>query len=341
MATLRQRDSGYWQAIIRRKGYPTESRTFPNKTEAREWTRRVESEMDKGTFLSASEAERTTFGEIVERFSGEFAPHHYRARTDAKEAWRFQAARLSEFFGLYALAAIDQKLVARYRDERIAPPPSSERKKVGGTTVRKELYLLSKILGFAEMECGILLPRGNPVAKVRKPAESRPRERRLTDEEWTKLDAQCRASRNPDLHSALRLAVETAMRQEELLSLRWEHIDLERQTAYLPLTKNDEARTVPLSSRAVAILKYLTPEASGTVFSTKRMALHHAYSAACTRAGISDYTWHDLRHEAMSRLTERGDLNIIELASISGHKTLQMLKRYTHLQAEKLAMKLG
>jgi integrase len=81
--------------------------------------------------------------------------------------------------------------------------------------------------------------------------------------------------------------------------------------------------------------------AAGEYRTVERMTLYHAFHAACERAGIEDYTWHDLRHEAMSRLGERGDMSIIELASISGHKTLQMVKKYTHLDAEKLAKKLG
>ncbi|MRD74131.1 tyrosine-type recombinase/integrase [Rhodocyclus tenuis] len=340
MATFRQRASGYWQAIVRRRGWPPQSQTFRTKVDAAEWARGVESEMDRGTFQSTDEAERTLFKDIVKRFKTEFAPNHYRQRDDNKESWRFQSARLEEFFGAYSLAAIDQKLVARYRDERINPPLASKRKAVANATVRKELYLLSKILGYAESECGIRLPRGNPVEKVRKPADSESRDRRLTAEEWKKLEAECIKSRNKHLHPALILAVETAMRQDELLSLQAEHIDEERKIAFLPLTKNGEARAVPLTDAALAVLAKL-PNTSGRVLPLDRMTLYHAFRAAVTRAGITNYDWHDLRHEALSRLAERGDLSVLELAEISGHKTLQMLKRYTHLQAEKLAHKLN
>ena len=72
-----------------------------------------------------------------------------------------------------------------------------------------------------------------------------------------------------------------------------------------------------------------------------RMTLYKAFERACERASIENYRWHDLRHEALSRLPERGDFTVLEMAVVSGHKTLQMLKRYTHLQAEKLAAKLG
>jgi integrase len=98
---------------------------------------------------------------------------------------------------------------------------------------------------------------------------------------------------------------------------------------------------VPLSSAALKILKGMPRSLGGRVIATDRMTLYKAFERACERADINGLTFHDLRHEALSRLAERGDLSMLELASISGHKTLQMLKRYTHLRAEDLARKLG
>ena len=146
----------------------------------------------------------------------------------------------------------------------------------------------------------------------------------------------------PDPHAALyTVALATGMRQGELLGLKWKDIDRTRRYALLTDTKNGEARGVPLTSGALRVLEALPRDLGGRVFPIERLTLYHAFIAACKRAGISDYTWHDLRHEALSRYAERGDLSLLELAEISGHKTLQMLKRYTHLQAEKLALKLG
>ena len=341
MATFELRDSGYWQAKIRRKGWPLQSRTFAQKIDAEKWARAVEHDMDTGIFQSASDAERTTLSDLIARFEKEFAPHHYRVREDNKEAWRFQCARLRETLGAYSLAAIDQKTVASFRDNRL---DGRKRKAVGESTVRKELHLLSKILGFAETECGINLPRGNPVDKIRKPKEGKGRERRLTEKEWKEVEAQCRKSRNRHLLPAFTLAVETAMRQGELLSLRWEHVDFKNRFALLPnpeKIKNEEPRAVPLSTRAIEVLTRLPRSIDGVIFNVERMTLYHAFIAACKRAGVTNYTWHDLRHEAMSRLAERGNFSVLELSAVSGHKTLQMLKKYTHLQATKLAEKMG
>lgn len=342
MAYIRQVKSGMWQASIRRKGHPDQSRTFATKTDAADWSKIVESEIRRGVFQSTSDAERTTLADLIKKFKKEFAPHHYRVRADEKEAWRFQLARLDEALGKYSLAGIDQKLVAAFRDDRLAG--TTDRKAVGDSTVRKEIYMLSKLLDYAQSECGITLPRGNPVEKIRKPADGKARDRRLTDDEWTALAGECQKSRNPWLWPAFQLAVETAMRQGELLQIIWRDVDMKRKLIMLrdpDKIKNEEVRAVPLSSKAVAVLEGLPRTIKGPVLPVERMTLYHAFMYACQRAKIANYTWHDLRHESLSRLAERGDFNVIEMAAISGHKTLQMLKRYTHLQAEKLAAKLG
>lgn len=333
MATFETRESGYVQAKIRRKGWPSQSKTFRTKTDAEVWARQVEAEMDRGGFVSASLAQRTTFSDIVDRFTKEFAPFHYRVREDKKEAWRFQCQHLNGFFGEYSVAALTPQLAAKYRDDRL--------KTVGASTVRKELNMLSKVLTVAGQEFGVAVPTGNPVLNIRKPQEGKSRERRLTADEFTALLAECGKSRNPWLLHAVNLAVATAMRQGEILALRWENVNKARRLAMLPETKNGESRAVPLTSEALAVLSAMPRAIKGVVFPVERMTLYHAFNAAVKRADIADFTFHDLRHEALTRLAERGDLSVIELASISGHKTLQMLKRYTHLRAEDLARKLG
>lgn len=342
MASFYKRDSGWWQAEVRRRGYPRQTKTFPSRSEAEAWATQVEADMRKGLFVSVDEAERKTLKDLIADFKTEFAPFHYRKREDEKEAWRFQLARLDEALGDYSLAAVDSKLVGKYRDDRLKG--SDTRPAVGESTVRKEIYMLSKLLDFAQNEKGITLPRGNPVEKIRKPRDSKGRDRRLSADEWQAFEVECKKSRNPWLWPAVQLAVETAMRQGELLSLKWKQVDYANKVALLDdpdKIKNEEPRGVPLNSRAAAVLKALPRSTSGKVLPVQRMTLFHAFSYACGRAKIENFTFHDLRHEALSRLAERGDFNTIELAAVSGHKTLQMLKRYTHLQAKKLAEKMG
>ena len=199
--------------------------------------------------------------------------------------------------------------------------------------------LLGHVFEVARKEWGIYAH--NPVRDIKLPPSGRPRDRRLQPGEEARLFTACREARNRWLLPMVQLAMETAMRQGELLRLRWEHIELNRRTAHLPDTKNGEARTVPLSSTAVAVLRARPRALHGDVFQgVTTEAVKRSYMRATRRAGIEDLRVHDLRHEATTRLFEKG-LNIMEVASITGHKDLRMLRRYTHLKAEDLAKKLS
>ena len=129
------------------------------------------------------------------------------------------------------------------------------------------------------------------------------------------------------------------MRRGELLGLERGNIKLDKRTAYLPLTKNGYPRVVPLSSRAIKTINELPIHISGQVFPLRDMAVRGLWARACKRAAINNLHFHDLRHEATSRLFEL-ELNIMEVATITGHRNLASLKRYTHLKAEDLARKL-
>lgn len=345
MATFRVRTSGYTQAIVRRAGYPDQSKTFRTKSQAEVWARQVEAKMDGGSFVSLSLAERTTFKELVKRFSEEFAPHHYR-----DVHWPGKLRHLVKHLGKFSLSAFTPQLVAKYRDDRLKVPDPRYKldpenaPRVSPSTVKKEIELLSKVLDVGMKEFGIPIAGGNPVKSIRKPKQGQARDRRLSAEEWEAFMREVQVSRNTWLHAAVLLSVETAMRQGELLQLDWKMIDKKRRVALLLDTskiKNGEARAVPLSSGAIVTLESLPKSIKGKVIPLEKGTLYRAFKNACERAGIEDFTWHDLRHEALSRLAERGDLSMLEMAAVSGHKTLQMLKRYTHLQAESLARKLG
>ena len=132
------------------------------------------------------------------------------------------------------------------------------------------------------------------------------------------------------------------MRRGELLPLCWGNVRLEKRYAHLPDTKNGDSRDAPLSALALELLGKLPRNISSdqVVFPLHFEALKSAWRRACSRAGIIDLRFHDLRHEATSRFFEKG-LNVMEVAAITGHKDLRMLQRYTHLRAEDLALKLG
>lgn len=340
MATLKQRANGSWQAVIRRKGYPNQSGTFARKIDAEVWARRIEAEMDKRFFVSAAVSERMTFAELANSFEKNFAPHHYRGG-----AWKHKLARLLDRLGAYSLAAITPPVVAKYRDSRLNDPDPRYKDKataprVSGATVKTEIDLLSRILGWGQKECHITLPGGNPVLGIRKPKEGEARTRRLNEGEYEALERECLASRNKMLWNAVQLAIETGVRQGELLAMELKHADFKKRKVLIPKTKLGEARWVPLSPKAIEILKSM-PDGEGAIFASERMTLYHAFKAACKRAGIEDLTWHDLRHEAMSRFGASGKYSVFELAAISGHKNIKTLSRYIQVEIEAIARKMA
>jgi integrase len=322
MATIRAR-LNRWQARVRRGGITAE-RTFLYRKDAERWARETESAIDRGEYQKPTPkpAKVQTLGDLLTRYLEEVAGSH-RSKTTM---WNVQTLRRG--LGSVPLGNLDAQAVAQWRDNRL--------KEVCGASVVRELRTLSAVLTHARKEWCI--PTPNPVADIKQPAQGTKRERRLqAGEEARLLEALA-----PQYRRVVAFALATAMRRGEVLGLRWEHVDLKKRVALLPMTKNGTARRVPLSTQAMAVLQEAgqVRRLGGLVFPVNPQSLAHAWQAACQRTGIDDLHFHDLRHEAVSRLFERG-LSMMEVASISGHKSLSMLQRYTHLRAEDLAAKLG
>lgn len=335
MASFRKR-SGRWQARITRKGHADLTKTFTSREDAQKWARTVEREIDTGSFLPHHRAADQTLAELIERYRLEVVP---KLRGSPTEHFRLQT--IERLMGHIQLALVNPAAIASFRDRRL--------KEVSPSTCLRELQSLSALLGHAQMEWQLLA--SNPVQAIRKPSPNKARDRRLSAEEELRLLAALTPAqrlsdgrwsqgiRNIWLKPLTQLALETAMRRGELLSLRWEHVDLAKRTAYLPQTKNGDSRTAPLTTAAVEVLRSLPRAIDGRVFPLTPNAVKQAWDRARIRAGLPDLHFHDLRHEAASRLAER--LNVLELASVTGHRDLRMLQRYTHLRAETLALKLG
>jgi integrase len=318
-----------WQVRVRKKGYPLQVKTFDKKAQAQVWARQIETEMDRGIWQDRGEAERTTVNDLLDRFAREILPTK---RGDAGKVMPYIRA-LKAGLGEKALAALSSRDVAEYRDARLSTGLKSQ-------TVRHDLSLLSRAIKQGMMEWGIALPAGNPVLNVRMPAPSRPRDRRLIGDEEERMLNALSDCENAYMRPLMLFALETAARLGELLDLRWKDIDFSKKIAVLYDTKNGEDRTIPLSTPAFAVLHSLPRDLAGRVFPISESAVEQAWRRARKRAAIEDLHFHDLRHEATSRLFEKG-LNPMQVAAITGHKTLQMLKRYTHLRAEDLVKMLG
>ncbi|WP_080442204.1 site-specific integrase [Burkholderia ubonensis] len=289
--------------------------------------RSVESAMDRREHPTSRLSEQTTLADVLTRYRDTVVPTFKGARPTT---YRINTI-LRHPMSRCSMTDLTPTVVAAWRDDRL--------RKVSPGSLLREIAILRSAVRRARNDWGIEIQEC-PIGKITKPKDNPSRERRVTPEEESRLYAGCEKSRNAYLRPAIEFAIHTAMRQGEIISLRWENVDLNRQTACLPTTKNGKSRTVPLSTRAVEVLQALPPDTERVFDGLSIYSVRHAFRRLTERQGVHDLHFHDLRHEAISRFVERG-LNLIEVASISGHQTLQMLKRYTHLRAEDLAKKLG
>lgn len=326
MASVVKTPDGTYRVKIRRKGYPAVSKNFEKKAHAQRWATQIEADMAKGIFVSTDEAETTTMAELLDLYAREVVPTK-KSHVDIK----YRIKRLKNHLGHLTLAALSSMAIKKYRDDRLL--------QVKDPTVRKELGVLRSVITYAQKELEIHLPKGSPMSMVTMPSKGNERERRLLPGEEQKLfdAADQYGGYIPHL---IRLALETGMRRSEMVELCWENVDFTRRTATLEDTKNGERRVVPLSTVAHGVLRSMPRHITGRVFPIRGDSVTQAFSRVRRNAKIKDLRFHDLRHEATSRLFERG-LSMMEVSAITGHKDLAMLKRYTHLKAEDLVKKLG
>jgi integrase len=327
MASFRQRGSK-WQARIKRDGFPDQVKTFEAKAEAERWARSAEAKMDQGSYVSHTEAQKTSLGDLIQRYMAEVLPSMKGAHEDGIRLRAICRRPICK----NSIAALTPAKVAEYRDLRLT--------EVAAGTVVRELAYLSSIINHGRREWGI--HANNPVALVRKPTQPKGRERVLTLSERDRLliELQPNGRRNVWMFSVVVLALETGMRRSELLALRWGDINLERRTATLHMTKNGESRVVPLSTGAIQSLTAMPRSICGAVFPITACALAANFDKAVERAELPDLHFHDLRHTAITHMATKLP-NLIELAAVSGHKSLKMLQRYYHPRSEDLAIKLG
>lgn len=342
MATIRDKGPYQWQAIIRRVGFPQQSKTFERKVDAEQWARNIEGEMDRGIFVDRSPLEKKTFGDLVKQYGEEITPAKRGGDKEQSKIKFLKTIKLAKI----PLIRIEPADIVDFRIARL--------KQVSASTVIKEMNLISNIFAVAISEWRL---RGltNPVLGIRRPPAPKGRDRRL--ESGEEMERIIDASESSILKILIPIAVETAMRRGEMVSIKWRHVNLANATIRLFDTKNGEDRTVPLSVRAVALIKGIKrdgdevfgirPNSVTQAFTRARNRARKIYEQECKDEGIAandsyllDLRLHDMRHEGTSRLVEKG-LSVSEVSEITGHKDLKQLKRYTHLRAHELAKKLG
>lgn len=303
------------------------SRTFTSRAEAELWAERLEASLKPASLPPLALAgELQTFGAVLERFCRLELP---RRRSGAVEAHM-----LAHLQGHWLLAVPCWQLTsahfAAYRDERLAA--------VKPGTVRRAFNLLKPLIDLARDEWGAPI-NGNPARGIGVKVGDDSRTGRLEPDALQRFLAALRRDPNTEAARTIELALETAMRRSELLSLSWAEIDLAAGTAHLPVTKNGHPRTVALSPRALALLEEL-PARQGAVLRTSLSSVRRVFARAKAAAGLQeDFCFHQTRHEAISHLWELG-LSEVEIANQSGHRDWRSLRRYSHVQASTLAAKL-
>jgi integrase len=318
VASIREK-SGRYEARVWVGGRGV-SRSFGELRAAKKWALGVETGLIDPKEKRDREAESKATISLIK------AAQHYHADTvGQKKGGRQEAERIRMLeryeWARKPLHEISPEDLKAYRNQRLAEGRS-------GSTIRLMLSMVSAVYEHAREEWGY--KGSNPVRAITLPKPAPARHRRLDADEEKKLFAALAQCRNPFVLKAAILAIETGMRRSELLSLRWGDIDMKRATVHLVDTKNGHPRWVPLTNTAHELLKGLNGTKGELVLPISASLLTQAWGHALRRASIKDFRWHDLRHEALSRWAHRLNGDVFKLASISGHRTLQMAQRYTH-----------
>lgn len=307
MASIQKHGTG-WRAFVARKGI-RRTKVFASKLEAKDWAAREEYLIVQGEGKYGP----GTFGTLLDRYAREVSPK--------KRGRRWEQIRL-EKIGRDKLALVEVKNLrpgdfADWRDRRL--------KEVSAGSVRRELQLLSGVCSVAVKEWG-LLPR-NPVSDVRKPEKAQSRERRVSQAELDLLYATAKSPKEREAIRLFDLAIETGMRAGEIMNPDKKIVG---RVCKLPTSKNGKRRDVPLSARAAELIAQpitLTSASLDTLFRRVR-----------DRAKIEGLTFHDSRHEAITRLS--ATLSPLQLARAVGHSNLSQLLTYFDESAEDIAARL-
>jgi len=320
-----------WRVRVRRRGGPWLTKSFPRKAEAEAWARSIEHRLDAGEHVPSAEARRRTVGEAIERYLTATLPNS-RFQKNAKEQTRLLEWWKAEI-GHLPLVSVTAATVAEIRDKLATQPRAPGKPPLSGSTINRRITALSAVLTVASREYGWISK--NPIAGVSRMPDSKGVERFLSPDERKALLEACEASPFEPLAPLVKLALATGARKSELVGLQWANVDLDRRVVRFLDTKNGESRTVPLAAPAVEALrdwrKGRLPV--GPVFPIAKHDIDKPWQAARAAAGIPDFRFHDLRHSAASYLAMSG-ASLMDIAAILGHKTLAMVKRYSHLSEQ-------
>jgi integrase len=336
-----------YRAQVRVKGRPAQSETFPNIKEAKAWATSLESAIRENRHHPHLAGGKKSFAELVQRYRDSVMKDD---RASSKAVREQHLDWWNKRFAGRMLSEITPDLIAEARDalasEKFTRGKVQKKKGIeiqpteytrAGATVNRYLATLSHMFTMAVKEWRLVA--SNPVRDISKKKEARGRVRFLSDDERDALLSACAASDWPALHTLVMLAISTGARRGELINLQWDDVDLKGARAIVRETKNGETRSLPLVGKALEALRTLKLQGSAkspwvfaqpSGFPGPYENFDGVWYSAVDAAGIKDFRFHDLRHTTASYLAAQG-ASLLEIADTLGHKTLSMVKRYSHL----------
>ncbi|MBO6808471.1 site-specific integrase [Thalassospira sp.] len=323
MATIRKLANGKWQTQVARQGV-RKSKTFDKKADATDWGNRQEHLIVAGE-IGGSPVKKT-FADLLRRYAKEVCPSHKGGRWEILRIEAFCRDPMAQAL----LSDLTPDMLARWRDKR--------QKEVKGSSVKREMQIISGALNVARKEWGWI--KVNPLSDVRRPKGSNARDRRVWPDEIEKIIAAAGDNyikTSPRVGLAFLFAIETAMRAGEICALHSGDINHGTRVATLHDTKNGKGRKVPLSSKAIEIIRILEglPPTNGPLWRMTPANLSATFMKIRKKTDIKDLTFHDTRHEAITRLAKKMD--ILALARMVGHSDIRQLQTYYNETAEELA----
>lgn len=335
-----------WQVQIRKKGYPSQIKTFDRKNDAQSWARKIEHEMEAGLWKDTKDASQTNLEQAIDRYLRDVSKRK-RAKTQTSE--QLSAKYIKRALGKYSLLQVTPEKVAAYRDDRL--------KEMAPNSVRIELALLSAVFTVAQKEWSFS-GLENPVKKISRPKLPEGRCPMLSEEQIFGLLHECQKSMTNLLYPFVLLALHTGCRSMELRGLKWSQVDLQEGIISLvgADTKTHRSRVIPLTGAAREVLKnmaqdrerrtvvQLSDHKNGLVFPARDdpsvpRDMHMSFNRAVKRAGLDNLPGagklriHDLRHLCGTFLVMNG-ADIETIRSILGHRDLSTTQRYLHVVNE-------
>jgi integrase len=324
-----KRSGGIWWTCIRHNGKKIQqSLQTTDRKLAKSIEAKIRTEIVEGSYFEKLIGSKKTFKDLVERFMKEHAP---KVSINTQRSYTFSLKHLTPYFRETNLTSITPKMISRYKvlrkDEGTAP-----------ASINRELAMISKAFNLAVKEWEWL--KDNPVSRVSKEKENNERDRWLTEDEERRL-----IENSPEwLGEIIVFALNTGLRQGELISLEWSRVNIFNKTILIDITKNGEQRTVPLNKHALNVIEKRLKTKSlknDYVFLNRYggkvnpFSLGHTFRKSLEKAEIINFRFHDLRHCAATRMSQRG-VDLYKISKLLGHKDIKMTQRYAHHCAESL-----